>query len=192
MTTRYSRYALLLASSALVIFPLLFFYHKYGKNTFSFPLLENVKEEDVPVSEDGNDDDGDRVKSKYGRKCLILYATTTGTSKTMAKQLLVSLQRKFKYEKNIIFQLKNIQDFDEEKLHEEDIVFFAVSTWNEGQPVESAVKFMDWLRDVAYDFRWDKNHLEKLQYAMFGIGSAVYKEHFCSWVSCLPTSSLRK
>lgn len=179
MTTRYSAYAAILATSVLLLCPVIFFIFRDRNN------LASLEEKVNDPSKDENSTEDDQIKSKNCRKCLILYATTTGTSKTMANRLFISLQRKFKYEKNIIFQLKNIQDFDEEKLHEEDIIFFVVSTWNDGQPVQAAVKFMDWLRDVAYDFRWDKNHLERLHYAMFGIGSAVYREHFCSWVSLL-------
>ena len=73
-----------------------------------------------------------------------------------------------------------MKDYDEDALlYQEDIVLFLCSTWTDGTPPEAAVRFVAWLDEFVHDFRVSKSHLANIQYAVFGLGSAIYDDNFC-------------
>lgn len=117
------------------------------------------------------------IKSRRG--ILILFATVSGTSKTLAHKLFEVL----KLNRNYDLSISDILEFDEEKLDKEDIVLFIVSTWSDGEPVESAKRFYNWLREISYDFRVSKDYLKSLNYSIFGLGGQIYQDNFCKCVS---------
>lgn len=120
------------------------------------------------------------TESKCKRKVVILYGTSTGTARTLASKLLqtlLALDNCFSSE-NVV--LKDLQNYDEDTLFEkEDIVILLCSTWSEGRPPEHAQRFFEWLRDYRYDFRVSKAAFEKIIFASFGLGGAIYGHNFC-------------
>ncbi len=119
------------------------------------------------------------IKPKESRKLRILYGTCTGTAKLFAEKLCKRIDSCTKF----IVEVTDLKDYNEDKLETEDIVLFICSTWTDGQPPESASQFFEWLKDFATDFRVSKNHLSKLQFAVFGLGGDIYGEHFAKAVS---------
>lgn len=112
------------------------------------------------------------------KKLLFLYGSTTGTARNFA--LLLSNQLKFKLGNDFKVETLNIKDYDEENLDKEDVVIFLCSTWVEGRPAECMTRFMGWLDEMVYDFRVSKMILHNLKFCVFGLGSTIYKEHFCT------------
>lgn len=97
----------------------------------------------------------------------IVYATETGNSKKVATQLLKS----FKNEK-IQAKSTDISQFSIEKLQKEEYVLFVISTQGEGELPETAQNFY-------IDLKNSEINLEKLNYAVFGLGDSSYPL-FCS------------
>lgn len=112
---------------------------------------------------------------KKERKVTIFYGSTTGTAKRFSEQLSRSISKFV----GIPVSIVNLVDYDEEKLDSEDIVFFLLSTWTDGVPSESAKRFVDWIKYMTHDFRVSKNHLEKITFAVFGLGGSIYDENYC-------------
>ena len=126
-------------------------------------------------------DDSTTPSASTSRRVLILYATTTGTTKTFATTLLHHINS---LKLSIKLTLSDMKDYNEELLEKEDIVLILSSTWSEGQIPITAKPFFDGLKDLAYDFRISKNYLSKVNFAIFGLGGAIYKENYCKAVSC--------
>ena len=116
---------------------------------------------------------------KKNRKVQILYGTVTGTAREMAFALFEDLKQGGMPS----VRISNLKDYNEDNLESEDIVILLCSTWSEGVPPEDAAPFFAWLHDAAHDFRVSKNMLSKMTFAAFGLGGAVYSEHFCKPVS---------
>lgn len=118
-------------------------------------------------------------KSKEEKKVTILYGTCTGTARTFAEKLCKRIDSCTKY----VVEVKDLKDYNDEKLDKENIVLFICSTWSEGTAPESARPFFEWLKDLAQDFRVSKDHLAKVKFAVFGLGGDIYAEHFAKAVS---------
>jgi sulfite reductase alpha subunit-like flavoprotein len=118
-------------------------------------------------------------------KVIILYATSTNTSKNIAEKLQTTLSLEgFKS-----VSVKNIKDYDPDTLEKEDVVLFVCSTWSEGLPPQTANTFFNWLQDLVEDFRVSKMHLGKTKFAVIGLGGKIYSDHFCTPVCDRCTSS---
>ena len=111
-------------------------------------------------------------------KILILYGTTTGTGKSFAFKLLSKLLAAGR-----TVEACSMSEYDQEKLVKEDIVLVICSTWQGGEAPESCRAFMEDLKDYAFDFRVSKNLLEKLHFAVFGLGGELYGPNFGKAVS---------
>jgi sulfite reductase alpha subunit-like flavoprotein len=112
------------------------------------------------------------------RKILILYATTTGTSKMFAGKLAKRISSSSK----IPVVVCDVQDFNEDNLELQDIVFLICSTWTDGLIPEKCEAFYQFLKDAAFDFRVGKNMLANVKYSTFGLGGEIYKNNFCKAV----------
>lgn len=120
--------------------------------------------------------DNPRNKKK---RIVILYGTTTGTSKSFAHQIAQQLGSLFQ---SVI--VKDLKDYDYEAyLHKEKYLLVLISTWSEGTPPVSCQPFFNGIQDILHDFRYSKDHLSKLKFSILGLGAKVYKEHFCTPVS---------
>jgi len=67
--------------------------------------------------------------------------------------------------------LKDLADFAPSKLADEETAIFIVSCFGRGEPTDSAKPFMAWLQDAALDAA-PSPPLEKLRFAVFGLGSS--------------------
>jgi flavodoxin len=120
-------------------------------------------------------DDSTEITS---RNITILYGTTTGTSRRMAHEF----KKKLGQVAGVTINVSNMKDYDFDSLDSENIVFILCSTWNYGEVPETARPFMEWLQDLANDFRISKNMLSKVRFSVMGLGGEVYGEHFCTAV----------
>ena len=112
------------------------------------------------------------------RKILILYATTTGTSKMFAGKLAKRISSSSK----IPVVICDMKDFNDDNLELQDIVFLICSTWTDGRMPEKAETFYQSLKDTAFDFRVGKNMLANVKYSTFGLGGEIYDKNFCKAV----------
>ena len=111
------------------------------------------------------------------RRVLILYGTCTGTAKKLAYRLDRHITRRHG-PGALTTSVINVAEYNEDQLDGEDVVLFLCSTWTDGAAPESAQRFVAHLKDYAYDFRVSKDHLEKLQFAVFGLGAGIYGVNF--------------
>ena len=109
----------------------------------------------------------------------ILYGTQTGTARRVAE----SLERE-------IFALRvsgvcyatsmsDLAEYDQDNLEHEHIVVFVLSTWTGGVPPESARIFCAWLEDMVQDFRVSRKWLQRVKFAVYGLGNSSYDENYC-------------
>lgn len=120
-------------------------------------------------------------KSSSSRNITILYGTTTGTSRRMAHEF----KKKLAQVAGVTINVTNMKDYDLDSLDSENVVFILCSTWNNGEVPETARPFMEWLQDLANDFRISKSMLSKVRFSVMGLGGEVYGEHFCTAVSVI-------
>ncbi|KAI9277572.1 radical SAM superfamily-domain-containing protein [Sporodiniella umbellata] len=70
----------------------------------------------------------------------------------------------------------DITDYDNDTLlNETSVCLFVLSTYNVEGPLDW---FSNWLHDLRYDFRVDRDVLKKLRYAVCGLGDSAYGEEF--------------
>lgn len=112
------------------------------------------------------------------RSVLIVYATTTGTSRKFANTLYHHIIRRC----DLNVRISDLKDYSEDKLSTEDIVLFICSTYEGGIAPLSARLFFSDLEDRAFDFRVSKDHLSRVKYAVFGLGGALYGKNYCKVV----------
>ncbi|KAI8149236.1 hypothetical protein BJV82DRAFT_504409 [Fennellomyces sp. T-0311] len=105
----------------------------------------------------------------------LIYSTLTGTAKTLAGDL----EQRLKAEQNIVIkqlQLVDITEYDnDDLLTETSVCVFLLSSYNVEGPLDW---FTKWLRDLRYDWRVDRLALQKLRYAVCGLGDSAYGDEF--------------
>jgi wyosine [tRNA(Phe)-imidazoG37] synthetase (radical SAM superfamily)/flavodoxin len=117
---------------------------------------------------------------------LIIYSTVTSTAKNFALKLGESISKQRdsnNVDSNFMFDCRvvDVADFNEDELEKSPYVLYLSSTCAEGTSPKSGQYFMDWLVDMANDFRISKDHMAKVCYAGFGLGSLVYgEENYCT------------
>ncbi|KAG9442685.1 hypothetical protein H6P81_018539 [Aristolochia fimbriata] len=103
----------------------------------------------------------------------LLFASHTGTSKTLAQRLFTQLSSN-----NIPFDLLNARDYEPEELCNESLLLIVASTWDDGEPPPDAVFLARWLSESTDDFRIGSLLLSRCKFAIFGIGSRSYGPRF--------------
>lgn len=167
-----SNKSLLVLGAVSVITPLMIWY--YYTNSLSSTKKTNDLTDKNSI---------ESIPPKKPNKVLILYGTTTGTALKFSQKLESDIIKSQHGNLRIPVRIINMKDFDEESLHKEDIVVIITSTWTGGIAPESAQRFFEGLKDIAYDFRVSKDYLHHLKYAVFGLGGAIYQEDFCKVAS---------
>ena len=117
---------------------------------------------------------------------VIVYSTVTGTAKLFAEKLSELLTKQRDTNNFSMFDtfVSSISDFNEDNLENTPYVLFITSTCSDGTAPETAKYFMDWLKDMATDFRISKNYLKNVCFSGFGLGGLVYgSDNYCKPVS---------
>jgi NADPH-ferrihemoprotein reductase len=98
----------------------------------------------------------------------LLYGSQTGTAEAFAR----TLEQEGK-PAGFRCTVKDLLDYDPRDLPGEECVVFVVATYGEGDPVDAARDFYDWLRAQTVD----TCDLTRVKFAIFGLGDRQYK-HF--------------
>uniref|UniRef100_A0A4W3IQP5 tRNA 4-demethylwyosine synthase (AdoMet-dependent) n=1 Tax=Callorhinchus milii TaxID=7868 RepID=A0A4W3IQP5_CALMI len=69
-------------------------------------------------------------------------------------------------------------DPDDNLIVSKTVCIFLLATYTDGKPTESAAWFCKWLEEATNDFRYGKNYLKGLRYAVFGLGNSAYVGHY--------------
>jgi tRNA wybutosine-synthesizing protein 1 len=117
---------------------------------------------------------------KGKERVTVLYGTTTGTARMFAERLAKRINQNPLIQNFYEARALNLSTYNhEDEMPKEGFVFLLCSTWSEGTAPESCREFFEWLQDFAYDFRVSKDHLAKVKFALFGLGSAYYDVDYC-------------
>ncbi|KAF9197666.1 S-adenosyl-L-methionine-dependent tRNA 4-demethylwyosine synthase [Haplosporangium sp. Z 27] len=104
----------------------------------------------------------------------VFYSTVTGTAKLFAQQLVDSAIALGLQEPKLI----DIVDYDtEDFLSESSLCIFILATYNVEGPNDW---FLKWLEDTRFDWRVQKESLNKLKFSVFGLGDSAYGDEFCN------------
>lgn len=126
------------------------------------------------LSSASNDKSAFKPEEQIPIQLKILYATDGGTAKKLALEF-YHITR----DAMINSVIQNIAEYENDNLFDETCLFvFFLSSYPEGCLSEDGSWFQTWLYDTAFDFRVPRNALEKLNYAVFGLGDSSFGEDF--------------
>ncbi|WVZ60732.1 hypothetical protein U9M48_010716 [Paspalum notatum var. saurae] len=104
----------------------------------------------------------------------LLYASATGTSKTLATRLSARLTA----DAGVPIPATDAAAFDPDDLPSVPLLLLVIPTHDGGAPPPSAAFLARWLEESAADFRAGALLLSGLRFAVFGVGSRSYGETF--------------
>ncbi|KAG8061105.1 hypothetical protein GUJ93_ZPchr0003g17704 [Zizania palustris] len=103
----------------------------------------------------------------------LLYASATGTSKTLATHLSRLLT-----EAGVTAHPTDAAAFDPDDLPSVPLLLLVLPTHDGGAPPPAAAFLARWLEESASDFRAGAALLSRVRFAVFGVGSLAYGETF--------------
>ncbi|OZJ03103.1 hypothetical protein BZG36_03365 [Bifiguratus adelaidae] len=105
----------------------------------------------------------------------IFYGSLTGTAKQLAQRLAQLVAEHPVLQQHYTTEVIDVVEYDTEDFFKEtSICFFLLSNYNIESPVDWFVN--GWLKDARYDFRVDRLALQKIRYAVFGLGDSAFAE----------------
>jgi tRNA wybutosine-synthesizing protein 1 len=104
----------------------------------------------------------------------LLFASVTGTSKTLAARLSARLTA----DAGFPVRATDAATFDPDDLPSVHLLLLVIPTHDGGAPPPSAAFLSRWLEESAADFRAGALLLSGLRFAVFGVGSRAYGETF--------------
>lgn len=79
----------------------------------------------------------------------ILYGTQTGTAEKFSKQLATTLNEQYGQYQS--FVIEDVEFFDRETFSRQDVLFFIMATYGDGEPTDNAHDFVEWLSKTSED-----------------------------------------
>ena len=117
------------------------------------------------------------------KKCRVLFASKTGTSRRLTDQLSKSLRETKEIVNNYDILSNSLKDFEPEDLFtdavQKSLVIIIISTHSGGNPAPDGTWFYKWLEECVNDFRINKTSLKGLRYCVIGVGDKAYGQDFC-------------
>ena len=111
-----------------------------------------------------------------GLPVVLLCATQTGTAERFAQDLSEALGRR--YGAKVAPRVQDVEVYDPEQLPREGLALLCVATYGDGEPVDPAVEFHEFLREKA-EGGDGGGFLDGLRFGVFALGNREY-EHFCA------------
>jgi len=112
----------------------------------------------------------------------IIYATQGGTCRTYAHKLFSALTAVQRSSAEVGVQwdldLVDAAKADVDSLHRLSLCVVITGTGAGGVAPPNATVFSELLKDMSDDFRVPRDHFSQTRFAIFGVGSPVYGDHF--------------
>lgn len=109
----------------------------------------------------------------------ILYGSVTGKAKLFANEFLNECTKRG-YTSCSIQDLKDYEPEDclTSDIKQKCVLVIFISTYTDGTPPENAAWFYKYVTEMACDFRFQKDALKGLRYAICGLGNSLYEDNF--------------
>ncbi|KAL0025321.1 hypothetical protein WJX79_005032 [Trebouxia sp. C0005] len=160
-----------LASVVLIVLSAIVFFLRHRKASGSSAIAAGKALQQNGVAD---------TSEPAGPKVTLLYGTQTGTAERFAKQLKNEMSSR--YSDSNHYAIVDIEDYKaEEVLCKEQLVFFLMATYGDGEPTDNAADFYNWLVKAGKEAEAGEGQslLKGVSYGVFGLGNKQY-EHFCA------------
>ena len=113
-------------------------------------------------------------------RIVIYFGTQTGTSERFAREVEQEINQR--YGKSVRVRTSDLDGLNTQNAEDhftsdhEPLTIFLQSTYGDGEPTDSSLQFVNWLRDQAEDGRLP-DILKNLTYSVFGLGNSSYEQY---------------